>query len=295
VERLADPALDWLATHGLRIAIVLTLAVVITRVAALGVLRFERHIRHDRGPEVEERTRRAQTLVRIAQKTFSGVIVLIAGLMILREMGIDITPVLTGAGVVGLVVGLGAQTLVKDLIAGFFLILEDQVRIGDVAVVNGQGGTVEAINLRTIVLRDMEGTVHVFPNGSVLTLANRTKDFAFYVLDVGARLDQPPDRIAALLREAAGELAADPAWREAILEPLEVLGVDAFVPGGFTMRARLKVMPPRQWEVGRELRRRVALRLVEAGVVPAPTMVEARMEGLDAVVKSASARPPDGA
>ena len=108
--------------------------------------------------------------------------------MILRELGVDIAPVLAGAGIVGLAVGFGAQTLVRDIISGFFLILEDQVRVGDVAAINGQGGLVEAINLRTIVLRDFEGTVHVFPNGAITTLANRSKDFSYYVIDLGDRL-----------------------------------------------------------------------------------------------------------
>ena len=128
------------------------------------------------------------------------VVVIIAGLMILRELDVDITPALTGAGIVGLAVGFGAQTLVRDVISGFFLILEDQVRVGDVAVVNGQGGLVEAVNLRTIVLRDEEGTVHVFPNGEVKTLANKSKDFSYYVITVGVLYDDDPDRVAAAMQ-----------------------------------------------------------------------------------------------
>ena len=108
----------------------------------------------------------------------------------------NIAPVLTGAGIVGLAVGFGAQTLVRDVISGFFLILEDQVRVGDVAAINGIGGLVEAINLRTIVLRDVEGTVHVFPNGAITTLANRSKDFSYYVIDLGISYREDPDRVA---------------------------------------------------------------------------------------------------
>ncbi len=108
----------------------------------------------------------------------------IAVLMVLQQFNVDITPVLTGAGIAGLAVGFGAQTLVRDIISGFFLILEDQVRVGDAAAINGAEGIVEAINLRTIVLRDAEGTVHVFPNGAINTLANRSKDFSYYVIDL---------------------------------------------------------------------------------------------------------------
>ena len=121
--------------------------------------------------------------------------------------GLNIAPVLTGAGIVGLAVGFGAQTLVRDIISGFFLILEDQVRVGDVAAINGTGGLVEAINLRTIVLRDGEGTVHVFPNGAITTLANRSKDFSYYVIDLGISYREDPDRVAEVLRETGGRAA----------------------------------------------------------------------------------------
>jgi small conductance mechanosensitive channel len=165
--------------------------------------------------------------------------------------------VLTGAGIVGLAVGFGAQTLVKDVISGFFLILEDQVRVGDVAIVNGTGGAVEQINLRTIVLRDLEGTVHVIPNGEIKTLANRSKDFSYYVLDVGVDYDDDVDQAVAVVKEAAAELQADPAFAPHILEPLEVLGVDDFTSNGVALRFRIKTVPLSQWNVGRELRRRV--------------------------------------
>ena len=132
----------------------------------------------------------------------SGLIWTTAVLIILRELDVDITPVLTGAGIVGLAIGFGAQTLVRDVITGFFLIVEDQVRVGDVALVNGVGGFVEQINLRTLVLRDVEGVVHVIPNGEIKTLANRTKDYSYYVIDLGIGIDADVDRIVSLVREA---------------------------------------------------------------------------------------------
>ena len=149
--------------------------------------------------------------------------------MVLRAVRLDIAPVLTGAGIVGLAVGFGAQTLVRDIISGFFLILEDQVRVGDVAAINGTGGLVEAINLRTIVLRDIEGTVHVFPNGAINTLANRSKDFSYYVIDLGISYREDPDRVAdAAARDWRRSCRPIPAYGPCILEPIEVLGVDAF-------------------------------------------------------------------
>ena len=191
------------------------------------------------------------------RNVLDGILIAVATLMVLRELNVDIMPILTGAGILGLAVGFGAQTLVKDLIAGFFLILENQVRVGDVAMTNGTGGLVEAINLRTMVLRDLEGTVHVFPNGSVTTLANRTKDFSYYVVNVGVAYKESTDVVTDVLLELGAELAADPNYRRSILEPLEVLGVDAFEDSQVTIKVRIKTVPLKQWEVGRELRRRI--------------------------------------
>ncbi|HJR01723.1 MAG TPA: mechanosensitive ion channel family protein, partial [Methylomirabilota bacterium] len=160
----------------------------------------------------------------LALVTLWSVVVVIC----LSQLGFDVRPILAGAGIVGLAVGFGAQYLVRDVIAGFFLVLEDQVRVGDVAVVNGTGGLVETVTFRTIVLRDLAGTVHIFPNGSVTTLANMTKDWSGYVVDVEVGYREDPDRIVALMRRVAEELRQDPAHGPSILEPIEIFGVDAF-------------------------------------------------------------------
>ena len=145
--------------------------------------------------------------------------------MVLRELDVDITPVLTGAGIIGLAVGFGAQTLVKDIISGMFLIAEDQVRLGDAADINGIGGAVEEINLRTIVLRDVEGVVHTIANGEIRTLANKSKDFSYYVIDIGVGYDDDTDRIVEVVREVGRRADAGPGLcAPSILEPLEVLG-----------------------------------------------------------------------
>jgi small conductance mechanosensitive channel len=180
------------------------------------------------GLDLIERTKRAQTLGRILQRTIAIVVMSMAGLTILRELDVDITPVLTGAGIVGLAVGFGAQTLVRDIISGLFLIFENQVRVGDVAVVNGQGGLVEEVNLRTIVLRDETGAVHVFPNGEVKTLTNMSKDFSYYVLTVGVAWDADVDQVIDAMNAVAAGLMADDSFRGHILAPLEVYGVDGF-------------------------------------------------------------------
>ena len=270
---------QWLIDHGLRIVIILVAAYLVVRIGSASANRFEREMSHGTGLDIIERTKRAQTLGRLIQKALSIVVFGIATLMVLRELDIDITPVLTGAGIVGLAVGFGAQTLVRDIISGFFLILEDQVRVGDVAVVNGQGGLVEEVNLRTMVLRDETGTVHVFPNGEVKTLANMSKDFSFYVITIKVPFEEDPDLVATAMREAADTLLDDPQYRPHILEPLEVYGVDAWEPGTLIMKARIKTVPLKQWLVGRELRKRIARVFVGRGIpVPLPETIVHHVE-----------------
>lgn len=188
----------------------------------------------------------------------------------LSQLGFDVRPILAGAGIVGLAVGFGAQHLVRDVIAGFFLVLEDQVRVGDVAVVNGTGGLVETVTFRAIVLRDLAGTVHVFPNGSVTTLANMTKDWSGYVMDVEVAYGEDLDRVMAVMRRVAEELRQDPALGPLVLEPIEVFGVDAFKDSGVVIKARLKTQPIQQWTVGREYRRRLLAAFAVEGIeIPA--------------------------
>lgn len=266
-----DAVARWLLSGGLRIAIIATIAYLVVRMGSAAARRFEREMATGSGLDVIERTKRANTLGRLLQKTLTTIVIGIGLLMVLRELQIDITPVLAGAGILGLAVGFGAQTLVRDIISGFFLIVEDQVRVGDVAVVNGQGGLVEQINLRTIVLRDFEGAVHVFPNGEIRTLANRTKDFSFYVIDLGMAYGEDPDRVAAAVRDAAATLMQDARFQSSILEPVEIVGVDDFADSQVTLRLRIKTVPLKQWEVGRELRKRIATTLQERGIeIPFP-------------------------
>ncbi len=258
--------LRWAIASGLRIAVIVTVAWLILRIVATSIQRLEMEVARSSRSGVAEHLKRAQTLGALVQNVAATVVVSIALLMILRELNVDIMPMLTGAGIAGVALGFGAQWLVRDLIAGFFLILEDQVRVGDSVVINGQSGSVEAINLRTIVLRDVEGAVHIVPNGAITTLANRSRDFAYYLVDLNLDFRQDTDKVVQLLRETAATLQSDELYRDAILEPLEVLGVESFKDGQVVIRSRLKTMPQRQSEVGRELRRRLRYALDKAGI-----------------------------
>jgi small-conductance mechanosensitive channel len=270
----AGQILAWLFGPGLRVGVISLLAYALVRSVTLLVKRFEYQLTTGTSLDALERGKRARTLGGLITRVTTIAVVGIAVLMILREFRIDIAPVLAAAGVTGLAIGFGAQTLVRDVISGFFLILEDQIRVGDVAAINGTEGLVEQINLRTIVLRDQEGTVHVFPNGSITTLANRSKDFAYYVIDVAIAYREDPDRVAAVLKDVGAELQQDPALGPFVLEPLEILGIDAFGEWAIHMKVRIKTVPLKQWDVGRELRKRIRKAFDVHGIeVPFPGRV----------------------
>ncbi|MBM3808050.1 MAG: mechanosensitive ion channel family protein [Acidimicrobiia bacterium] len=257
---------QWLTQNGARIILLVLLAFAANRFAGSVIRSAEHEIADGDDPESIEWRKRLQTVGGTLRRFFSVLIWTAATLMALRELGVDITPVLTGAGIVGLAVGFGAQTLVKDIISGLFLITEDQVRLGDAAEINGIGGAVEAINLRTIVLRDVEGTVHYIANGEIRTLANKSKHYAYAVVDVGVDYDQDTDRIVDEVRAVAAQLREDPALASSILEPLEVFGVDAFKSSEVVVRFRIKTLPMKQADVARELRRRIKQALDAKGI-----------------------------
>lgn len=256
-ELRGDRLGQWVARTGLRVGVILLLAITASRLVAAIIARAEREMASGAGPADLERQKRAQTIGRTFSRFLSTIVWMVALLMALRALDVDITPVLTGAGILGLAVGFGAQTLVKDVISGFFLIIEDQVRVGDVALVNGIGGAVEQINLRTLVMRDAEGTVHVIPNGEIRTLSNRSKNFAFCVFEVGIDYDDDIDRAVEVVKAVAEALRQDPTLGPLILEPLEVQGVERLGASSVDLRFRLKTLPLSQWAVGRELRKRV--------------------------------------
>ena len=192
----------------------------------------------------------------------------VAVMMLLRELAIDVLPILTGAGIAGLAIGFGAQNLVRDVISGFFLILEDQIRVGDSARINGVSGTVEQINLRTIVVRDDEGAVQVFPNGTITSLANMSKQFAFAIVTVRIAYQENVDRVFATLREIGTAMQQDPVWGARVLDPLEVPGIQSLSGGTATIKVRFRTLPLNQGAVANELRQRIMTTFVAKGIRP---------------------------
>jgi moderate conductance mechanosensitive channel len=245
----------------------------------LRALRFGLHkleiflltMREDEDKNRLDADKRVKTLTGLLRTICLTLLWVVAVVMSLDQVGLDITPILASAGIVGLAVGFGAQNLVRDVINGFFMILENQIRIGDVAVVNGTGGLVEAISFRTITLRDLTGTVHIFPNGTITTLSNMTKEWSYYVMDIGVAYKEDTDRVVAVIKKVGKELQEDPEFGPNILEPIEVLGVDQFADSAVVIKARLKTLPIKQWMVGREYRRRLKKAFDEKGIeIPFP-------------------------
>jgi small conductance mechanosensitive channel len=199
------------------------------------------------------------------------VIAFIAVLMILGELGIQLGPLLATAGIGAVALGFGAQSLVKDVISGFFIILENQYRIGDAIDVAGVSGLVESVSLRKTVLRDLEGRVHTIPNGEIKMVTNLSKEWSRAVVDIGISYREDIDQIITFLSEIGKELADEEPYKSAILEPMEILGVEQFKESEIIIRMIVKTVPLKQWEVSRELRRRIKNRFDEKGIqIPFP-------------------------
>lgn len=223
------------------------------------------------GEPPSESAKRVETIVRLLRQAALIAIWATVSLIILKEVGVEIAPIIASAGILGLAVGFGAQNLVRDVIAGFFFILENQVRVGDVAVVNGTGGLVEKINFRTIVLRDLGGAVHIFPNGAVTTMSNLTSQWSAYIFDVGVAYKEDTDRVIAIMKKVGEDLAEDPAFKALMLEPPEIFGVDKLADSAVIIKGRVRTKPIRQWAVGREYLRRIKYAFDENNIeIPFP-------------------------
>lgn len=239
----------------------------IKRLSRFIIRRAERHHPDD----IRESEKRINTIVGILQGIGKILIWATAIVAILSKFNIDIRPILAGAGILGLAIGFGAQELVRDFISGFFMILENQIRTGDVAIINGTGGSVEKIELRTITLRDFSGVVHIFQNGKINSLSNMTKEWSAMVIDMGVAYKEDPEQVIGIMAHVGEQLRQDPEFGPKIIEPIEVVGVNEFGNSAVVIRARLKTKPIEQWGVGREYRKRLKKAFDEQGIeIPFP-------------------------
>ena len=244
-----------LGAKGFRFVLILALAALLSRIVArlVGELVARLAVDDGRGDSMRalESKKRADTLTNVASRTVTIAIWAVAIVMALSEIGFNVGPLLAGAGVAGIAVGFGAQNLVRDFFARFFLLTENQIRVGDVAVINGQAGLVEKINLRTTILRDVAGEVHVFPNGAITQLTNKTREYSFYVFDVGVAYKEDIERVMRVMEAVAAELKKDAEIGKMMLEPIQVFGLDKFADSAIVVKARIKTTPNQQWTVGR--------------------------------------------
>jgi small conductance mechanosensitive channel len=264
---------EWrdLAVVTAHVAIILGLTWLALRVVRKLLGRLRKHMQEDVGDL--ERVKRLNTLERVFRYVATVIIILVGGMLVLSELGISIAPILATAGVLGIAIGFGAQSLVKDYFTGFFLLLENQVREGDVVEVSGKGGLVEEMTLRYIRLRDYEGSVHYIPNGTVDTVTNRSRGFAYAVIDVGVAYREEVDVVYEAMREVAAELRADPEMAGKIVEDLEIAGVDQWADSAVVIRCRFKVMPLEQWGVRRAYLYRLKKAFGAAGIeIPYPCL-----------------------
>jgi small conductance mechanosensitive channel len=253
-----------------RIVAILAAALVLSRISGRSIRRLRgrflaRMSRHAREAS-QEMEQRAVTVSAILARTAAIAIWSGAIMMALREGGFDVRPLVAGAGIAGVALSIGTQSLLRDVSAGLSMLVDNQVRIADVAIIDGTEGAVEEINLRTTVLRGWDGTVHVFHNGAIRTLSNMTREHAYALAGVRVAHREDPDRVAEALRQVGDELRADKAYAPGVLAPLEVLGVDQFIDGGYVIEARLKTRPASRWTVGREMNRRIKKRFDELGI-----------------------------
>ena len=265
----------WLAGHGIRMLLIIVTAMVIFRLLEVAMGSLENVIASRGERLLQDQRRRAVTLAKIFRSTGLVVIIIVAGLLVLEEFQIDITPLLAGASVVGLAIGLGAQTLVRDMLGGLFILIEDQFHIGDIIQVAGVGGTVETITLRATHLRDADGTLHLVPNGEMRIISNATSGWSRAIVDVRAGYTQDSGRVLKSLNAAVAAANADPAVKPLLLEPLSVAGIEALDADGMRLRVMGRTQAAQQAEVQRAVRRYVLDRFEADGIAGAPVMAPA--------------------
>ena len=264
-----DEGIAWLHQSGLRMLLIMVLLLIAMRLARVVVRRLFSVISMSKPDEPWRK--RIATLQSLTRYVVNVGLLGIGLVMLLDQMGISIGPILAGAGIIGVAVGFGSQQLVQDIISGLFILIDDQIRVGDVVNVAGVGGLVEEVTLRTTVLRDLAGNVHYVRNGHIDIVTNMTKVYSQYVFDIGVAYREDVDEVTEIIKQVDEDLRKDPAYTEDILEPIEVLGLDQFADSAIIIKARTKTKPIKQWRVAREFNRRLKIAFDEKGIeIPFP-------------------------
>ena len=271
-ESIWEAMINWGINTGPKLIIILILFFISIKLIRIIITRFQKRLYNlyeERGDN--EGKKRVVTLSELLKTSLLVVLYIIFTLVILGQFGLNIAPLLAGAGIVGLAIGFGAQELVRDVISGFFMILENQIRVGDVVNINGTGGLVEKIEVRTITLRDFSGIVHIFQNGKINALSNMTKEWSAMVFDIGVAYKEDPDQVIEVVNKVGNQLQEDEEFGANIIEPIEVVGVDRFGESEIVIKARLKTKPGTQWATGRAFRKKLKYAFDQEGIeIPFP-------------------------
>lgn len=268
---LTGPTGEAIVSGAITIAVVIVAALVFWELVGSAIERYLDHLTTK--TKDRDRAKRLSTLLPLVRKVIFIALIVFVTLIVLAELGVNIGPLLAGAGVVGLAIGFGSQTLVKDIITGLFILIEDTLKVGDVVEVAGTSGTVERVSIRTMTLRDLWGNLHVIPFSEISSVKNSSPDYAYYLFDIGVGYGEDVDRVMAVLREIDEDVRADKEYGPAILEPLDIWGLNSFDDSAVTIRARLKVKSNRRWPTGREYNRRIKIKFDQLGIeIPYPHM-----------------------
>ena len=292
--RIDDDSLLRSAGRVLGIWLLAALAIWLTGVASR---RIERAVDDGDDSITTMREKRGRTVAQLLRSVGRVTVIGIA-ILLTFNVFINIAPILAGAGILGLAVSFGAQGLVKDLISGFFILSEDQFGVGDIIEAAGKGGVVERMTLRVVVLRDLEGTMHVIPNGEIKVVSNRTRIWSRSIVDVGVPYDEDIDRALGVVRDESAQFSTDPKWSVLLDGPVEVVGVESFGDSSVVIRTLIKTQPGSQWSAGREFRRRLKIRFDREGIeIPFPqrdvhlsVKDVAEAEGLGSAIRSGASR-----
>jgi small-conductance mechanosensitive channel len=257
-----------LLRSGLSFGFTLVVAVAVWEVANVAM---QRHLDRLSRDADAARSARLRTLLPMLRTTLAGVIILFVALNLMTEIGVNVAPLLAGAGVIGLALGFGSQKLVQDVITGIFLLLEDAMTVGDVVTLGTKSGVVEQLSIRSIKLRDLDGSLHIIPFSAVNGVTNMTRDFSFALFDIQITYRESTDRVVEVLSTLCTEMRTEPKWAPAIRDEMEVMGVERLSPDGPVVRVRIKTEPIQRWNVRREMHRRIKQRFEQLGIeIPAP-------------------------
>lgn len=265
----------WLFADGWKIVAIVVGVLILQRVLRVVTERAVRQIViRDSNMSVEDEQKREDTLIMIMNNTAYVVLWIVAAIMILSSLGIEVGPLIAAAGIVGLAFGFGGQYLIRDVITGLFMILENQYRVGDAITIDGASGTVEDITLRMTTIRDIDGVVHHIPNGGITHVANKGKDFSRVHIQMGIGYDADLEHVEQVVNRVGEDLAADPAFAEKITQPPVFQRVDEFADSAIIIKILGEVKPLKQWEVAGELRKRLKIAFDREGIeIPFPQMV----------------------